>query len=92
MAFLIALIPTLTNQWPLTLDIFYHILIAQIYSHYGFTLVDPLVNPPTGTPIDYPPLFSLLIVFLGAVLKINYFQVARLIQPLMAFFIVLSVY
>ena len=54
-------------------------------------MVDPLVNPPTGTPIDYPPLFSLLIVFLGAVLKINYFQVARLIQPFMAFFIVLSV-
>ena len=91
MAFLIALIPTLTNQWPLTLDIFYHIHIAQIYSHYGFTLIDPLVNPPVGTPINYPPLFSLLIVFLGAVLKINYFQVARLIQPFMAFFIVLSV-
>jgi len=85
------LIPTLANQWPLTLDIFFHIHIAQIYSHYGLTLIDPLVNPPTGTPIDYPPLFSLIIVFLGAILKINYFQVARLIQPFMAFFIVLSV-
>jgi len=91
LAFLIALIPTLTNQWPLTLDIFFHIHIAQIYSHYGFTLVDPLVNPPTGTPIDYPPLFSLIIVFLGVILKINYFQVARLIQPFMAFFVLLSV-
>ncbi len=90
-AFLIALIPTLTNQWPLTLDIFFHIRVAEVYSQYGFTLIDPLVNPPNGTPIDYPPLFSFLIVFLGSLFKINYFQVAKLIQPFMAFFAVLSV-
>ena len=90
-AFLIALIPTLTNQWPLTLDIFWHIRIAEVYSQYGFTLIDPLVNPPSGTPIGYPPIFAYLIVFLGSLLKINYFQVAKLIQPFMAFFSVLSV-
>ncbi len=90
-AFLIALIPTLTNQWPLTLDIFWHIRIAEVYSQYGFTLVDPLVNPPSGTAIGYPPLFAYLLVFLGSLLKINYFQVAKLIQPFMAFFTVLSI-
>jgi len=85
------LIPTLTNQWPLTLDIFWHIHIAEVYSKYGFTLIDPLVNPPSGTSIGYPPLFAYLIIFLGSLLKINYFAVAKLIQPFMAFFSVLSV-
>ena len=37
-AFLIALIPTLTYQWPLTIDIYYHIHIAQVYGQYGLTL------------------------------------------------------
>ena len=85
------MIPTLTNQWPLTLDIFWHIRIAEVYSQYGFTLVDPLVNPPSGTAIGYPPLFAYLLVFLSSLLKINYFQVAKLIQPFMAFFTVLSI-
>ncbi|MGB7970030.1 MAG: 6-pyruvoyl tetrahydropterin synthase, partial [Methanobacterium sp.] len=48
-AFLIALIPTLIYPWPFTFDIFVHIQIAQVYSHYGFTLIDPLIDPPVGT-------------------------------------------
>ena len=90
-AFFIALIPTLTHQWPFTVDIFYHIHIAEVYSHYGLTLIDPFINPNTGYKISYPPLFSLIIVALGAVLKIDYFQVARLLQPVLAFSVVLSV-
>ena len=74
----------------MTLDIFVHIHIAQVYSQYGITFVDPLVNPPIGTPIDYPPLFSMLIMFLGSILKIDYFQVARVLQPLLAFSVVIS--
>ena len=62
-----------------------------VYSHYGLTLINPLVDPPVGTPIGYPPFFSMLLVFLGYLLKINYFQVARLLQPLFAMSIVLSV-
>lgn len=90
-AFFIALIPTLSYQWPLTLDIFYHVHIAQVYSHYGITLVDPLTNPPNGTPIAYPPLFSLIIMVLGTILKVDYFQVARFLQPILALSVVLSV-
>lgn len=95
-AFLIALIPTLKFQWPLTVDIFFHIHIAQVYSQYGFTLIDPLIDPGMGykignMPLSDPPLFSLFIVFLGSILKIDYFQVARLLQPILAFSVVLSV-
>ena len=90
-AFFIALIPTLTYQWPLTLDIFDHIHIAHVYSQYGLTLIDPLIDPPKGSAIGYPPLFSLIIMFLGNMLKIDYFQVARLLQPVLAFSVVLSV-
>ncbi|MCE7698061.1 MAG: 6-pyruvoyl tetrahydropterin synthase, partial [Methanobacterium paludis] len=90
-AFFIALIPTLTHPWPFTVDIFYHIHIAEVYSHYGLTLTDPLVDPNMGHKISYPPLFSLVIIALGAVLKIDYIQVARLLQPVLAFLVVLSV-
>ena len=90
-AFFIALIPTLTYQWPFTFDIFVHIQIAQVYSHYGFTLIDPLIDPPAGTPIGYPPLFSYLLLFLESILKIGYFNVARLLQPIFAMLVVLSV-
>ncbi len=90
-AFLIALIPTLTYQWPLTLDIYYHVHIAQVYSHYGLTFIDPLINPPNGSPIAYPPLFSLLIVLIGSIFKINYLTVGRYLQPFLALLVVLSV-
>ena len=90
-AFFIALIPTLTYQWPLSLDIYYHIHIAHVYSQYGLIFIDPLVDPPSGTPISYPPLFSLLLMFLGTVLKIDYFLVARILQPIFAMSVVLSV-
>ena len=89
-AFLIALIPTLSYQWPVTLDIFYHIHIAEVYSHYGFTLVDPLVNPPGGNPITYPPVFSLLIMIIGSLFKVDYFTVAKIMQPVLAFSVVLT--
>ena len=90
-AFLIALIPTLTSQWPLTLDIYYHIHIAQVYSQYGLTFIDPLIDSPGGSPIAYPPLFSLMLVFLGSILKVNYFIVSRILQPFLALFVVLSI-
>ena len=90
-AFFIALIPTLTHPWPFTVDIFYHIHIAEVYSHYGLTLTDPLIDPNMGHKINYPPLFSMVIAALGTLLKISYVQVARLLQPVLAFSVVLSV-
>lgn len=90
-AFFIALIPTIANQWPLTLDIYTHIHLAQVYSHYGLTLIDPTTNPPAGTPIAYPPLFSLILMGLAAIFKADYFTISRVIQPFLAFLAVSSV-
>lgn len=90
-AFFLALIPTITNAWPLTLDIYTHIHIAQVYSQYGITLVDPLTNPPAGTPIAYPPLFSLILMVLTAIFKIDYFTMARVLQPVLALLAVSSI-
>lgn len=90
-AFFIALIPTLKYQWPLTVDIFYHIHVAQVYSQYGLTLTDPLIDPGMGHKIGYMPLFSLVIAFLGTVFHTDYFTVARALQPVLAFSVVLSV-
>lgn len=56
-ALIIALIPTLKYQWPLGWDIIYHVQYAQVYAHYGFTLINPLLNAPVGQKIGYPPLF-----------------------------------
>lgn len=89
--FFIALIPTLKYPWPLSFDIIYHVQYAQIYAQYGFVLVDPLLNAPSGQNIGYPPLFHFLIAGLGTFLKIDFFQVARFLQPILAMFIVLSV-
>lgn len=88
--FFIALIPTLKYGWPLSWDIIYHVEYAKIYSQYGFVLINPLITP-AGQKIGYPPLFHFLIAVLGNTLKIDYFQVARFLQPILAFCIVLSV-
>ncbi|OPY26598.1 MAG: Oligosaccharyl transferase STT3 subunit [Methanobacterium sp. PtaU1.Bin242] len=90
-AFIIALIPTLKYQWPLSWDIIYHIQYAMIYTKYGFTLTDPLLNAPFGQKIGYPPLFHFLIASLGLLTKVDLFQVARALQPFLAMLIVLSV-
>jgi hypothetical protein len=90
-AFLIALIPTIKYQWPLGWDIIYHIQYAKVYALYGFTLNDPLLNAPLGQKIGYPPLFHFLVASLGTLLKADFFQIARFLQPIFAMFIVLSV-
>ncbi|MCE7699871.1 MAG: 6-pyruvoyl tetrahydropterin synthase, partial [Methanobacterium paludis] len=90
-AFFITLIPTLKYQWPLTADIFYHIQVAHVYSQYGLTLTDPLIDPGMGHKIGYMPLFALVIAFLGNLLHTSYVTVARILQPVLAFSVVLSV-
>lgn len=89
--FLITLIPTLTHSWPLSWDVIYHVLYAQVYAQYGFVLLNPLLNSPIGQKIAYPPLFHFLIALLGTVFHVDYMEIARAIQPFLAFFVVLSV-
>ena len=88
----IGLIPTLQYGWPLSWDIIHHIHIAEVYAQYGFTLTDPLIGLQNGPQkIGYVPLFHLLIAAIGYITKINYFLLARCLQPLIASGIVLSV-
>lgn len=89
--FLITLIPTLTHKWPLSWDVIYHVLYAEVYTQYGFVLVNPLLGSPVGQKIAYPPLFHFLIAFLGTVFHQGYMLIARVLQPFLAFFVVLSV-
>ena len=90
-ALCIALIPTLKYYWPLGWDIVYHVQYAQVYTQYGFTLTDPQLNAPFGRKIAYLPLFHFLIAGMGSLLHVDYFQIARFMQPLFAMSIVLSV-
>ncbi len=90
-AFLIALIPTLKFQWPLSWDIIIHVQYTMVYTKYGLILTDPLLNAPFGQKIGYPPLFHFLLAALGMITKVDYFQIARALQPILAMFIVTSV-
>jgi len=89
--FILTLIPTLTHKWPLSWDVIYHVLYAEVYTKYGFVLVNPLLGSPVGEKIAYPPLFHFLIAFLGTVSNQSYMLVARALQPFLAFFVILSV-
>lgn len=90
-ALCIALIPTMKYYWPMGWDIIYHVQYAQVYTQYGFTLSDPQLNAPYGRKMAYLPLFHLIIAGIGSSLNVDYFQVARFMQPLLAVSIVLSV-
>jgi len=90
-AFCLALIPTLTYQWPLSWDIINHVLIAHVYAKYGFVLTNPLLHSQSGYSINYPPLFHFLLASLGILSKANFFQIARVFQPFLVMFVVLSV-
>ncbi len=83
-AFLIALIPTLKFQWPLSWDIIIHVQYTMVYTKYGLILTDPLLNAPFGQKIGYPPLFHFLLAALGMISRVDYFQIARALQPILA--------
>jgi 4-amino-4-deoxy-L-arabinose transferase-like glycosyltransferase len=90
-AFLLALIPTLKYQWPLSWDVIYHVVLADVYAKYGLVFTNPLINVPYGGSIGYPPLFHLLIAALGILFKTDFFQITRFLQPFLVMFLVLSV-
>jgi hypothetical protein len=89
-AFFLALIPTLNNQWPLSWDIFYHVHLAKLYMENGIIFFDNLTSAPFGRPILYPPLFHFLLAGLSLILKIDIFRIARFLQPIFAALIVFS--
>lgn len=89
-AFIIASIPTLNYGWPLSGDIFYHVHMAKLYMEQGFTYWDPLTCAPFGRPIFYPPLFHFLIAGLTLLFNANPFNVARILQPILAMSVILS--
>jgi asparagine N-glycosylation enzyme membrane subunit Stt3 len=89
--FVITLLTTINHSWPLSWDVMYHVLYAKVYSQYGFVLVNPLLNYPTGQKIGYPPLFHFLIASLGTIFRVDYLMIARALQPFLAFFVILSV-
>lgn len=89
-ALCIALLPTLKYQLPLSWDVYYHIHMAKLYFYQGFTLWDSLSYAPFGRPIYYPPLFHLLLGYLGQIFNGDLFMGARVIQPLLAFGVVFS--
>lgn len=90
LAFIIALIPTLKYQWPLSWDIYYHVHLANLYLEQGLTFWDPLTYAPFGRPIFYPPFFHYLLAAFAAILKVDPFQISKYLQPIFAFSLVLS--
>jgi len=90
LAFIIALIPTLKYPWPLSWDIHYHVHLAKLYLEQGIIFWDPLTYAPFGRPIFYPPLFHYILAASAAVFKVDPFQISRYLQPIFAFFMVLS--
>ncbi|NYB50996.1 MAG: glycosyltransferase family 39 protein [Methanobacteriaceae archaeon] len=89
-ALIIALIPTLKYQWPLSWDIYYHVHISKLYLAQGFTFWDSLTYAPYGRPIFYPPLFHYLLALISIIFHGDLFQVSRYLQPVFAFLLVLS--
>ncbi|MGP8190913.1 MAG: hypothetical protein ACLQG5_13475 [Methanobacterium sp.] len=75
----------------LSWDVIANVQTAQVYAKYGLVFINPLFNAPYGQVMDYPPLFYFLIVALGDISKINFFQVTRFLQPFLGMFVVLSV-
>lgn len=87
--FLLALIPTIKYGNPLSWDVYYHVHMAHLYMVQGFTYWDPLTYAPYGRPIYYPPLFHFLLAA-GNVFNQDILTVARGLQPVFAFLILLS--
>jgi hypothetical protein len=88
--FFLALIPTLKYGYPLSWDIYYHVHMANLYLEQGFTYWDPLTYSPFGRPIFYPPLFQYILATLGVLFNQDLLTVAQALQPIFAFFILLS--
>lgn len=80
LALIFALIVTLTNQFPLSWDIYTHINYALAYLHNGITNTDYFLNAPAGKNIGYPPLFHVLLIIVSSVFGSGLVGGARILQ------------
>ena len=82
-SFILALIITLSNNFPLSWDIYTHISYSLAYLHDGFTNVDYLLNAPEGKTIGYPPFFHLILIITSIITRLNLVDSARVLQILL---------
>ncbi|OED30276.1 hypothetical protein [Methanosphaera sp. WGK6] len=88
---ILALIVTLSSNWPLSWDIYIHINYAITYLHHGLTSVDPYLNAPHGKVIGYSPLFHILLIIASIITQGSFINAARLLQVIVPVICVLIV-
>ena len=91
LALFLALIVTLSSDWPLSWDIYAHISYALTYVNNGITAIDPLLNAPEGKAIGYPPLFHIVLIIVSSLSTLNFIDTARLLQVLLSVFNVATI-
>ncbi|WP_455645359.1 ArnT family glycosyltransferase [Methanosphaera sp.] len=91
MVLILALIVTLSSNWPLSWDIYIHINYAITYLHHGLTSVDPYLNAPHGKVIGYSPLFHILLIMASSFTQGSLINAARLFQIIVPLICVLIV-
>ena len=85
---IVALVITLTNEWPLSWDVYTHINYAMTYMNYGITTVDPYLNAPSGKTIGYAPLFHFLLIFVAFITNSSLLSAAKVFQVILPIFCV----
>ncbi|MDO5851288.1 MAG: glycosyltransferase family 39 protein [Methanobacteriaceae archaeon] len=91
LALFIGLIPVIKYSFPLTWDIYYHLHLINLYMTNGIIFWDPFTVSPIGRAIQYPPLYHLLIVELSKLTNIIPLNIIRLLQPIFAFSLILTI-
>lgn len=80
LALIFGLIVTVSNQFPLSWDIYTHINYALAYLQNGITNTDYYLNAPAGKSIGYPPLFHFLLILVSFVSGSGLVGGARILQ------------
>ena len=75
----------------LSWEIIYHIQYAQIYAKYGLVLTESPIKRTCWPKNSLSPTTPSTLAFLGVISEVDFFQIARAMQPFLAMFIVLSV-
>ncbi|RAP52855.1 MAG: hypothetical protein BZ138_02205 [Methanosphaera sp. rholeuAM270] len=91
LALIFALIVTLSNDFPLSWDVYTHINYALAYLHNGITNTDYLLNAPAGKSIGYPPLFHIVLIVVSSLFGSDLINGARILQILLVVANVLTV-
>lgn len=91
LAFILSSIITLSNNWPLSWDIYVHMNYALAYLSNGITTVDPFLNAPMGKHIGYAPLFHILLILVSSITGTDFITSARLFQIILPVIMTLTV-